>query len=93
MQEKVEEVGEGGSREATYKKESLNALLVQQKTAIQIGDGISADIIKQSPVSNSGDVLKKVSGASIQGGKFAVIRGLNDRYNTAFLNGAPAAKH
>lgn len=88
MQEVISEVGEVVV-EATYKKESINALLVQQKTAIQIGDGISADIIKQSPVSNSGDVLKKVSGASIQGGKFAVIRGLNDRYNTAYLNGAP----
>lgn len=74
---------------ATYKKESVQSLLIQQKTAIQIGDGISAEQIKQSPVSNSGDVLKKVSGASIQGGKFAVIRGLNDRYNTAYLNGAP----
>ena len=30
-----------------------------------------------------------VSGASIQDNKFAVIRGLNDRYNAAFLNGAP----
>lgn len=74
---------------ASYKKESVNALLLQQKNATSIGDGVSAEVIRQSTASNSGDVIKKVSGASIQGGKFAVIRGLNDRYNTAYINGAP----
>lgn len=74
---------------ASYKKESVNALLLQQKNATSIGDGVSAEVIRQSTASNSGDVIKKVSGASVQGGKFAVIRGLNDRYNTAYINGAP----
>jgi outer membrane receptor protein involved in Fe transport len=34
-------------------------------------------------------VIKRVTGASIQNDKFAVIRGLNDRYNASFINGAP----
>lgn len=34
-------------------------------------------------------MLKRVSGASIQDGKYAVIRGLPDRYNAAYLNGSP----
>jgi outer membrane receptor protein involved in Fe transport len=34
-------------------------------------------------------VIKRVSGASIQDDRFAIIRGLNDRYNAAFINGAP----
>ncbi len=88
MSEKVEEVGEVVVT-ASFKKNTTNALLIQQKKAISIGDGISAEDIRKAPVSNSGDVIKKVSGASIQGGKFAVIRGLNDRYNTAYINGAP----
>lgn len=88
LSEKVEEVGEVVIT-ASFKKNSVNALLIQQKNSISIGDGISAEVIRQSPASNSGDVIKKVSGASIQGGKFAVIRGLNDRYNTAYINGAP----
>lgn len=74
---------------ASYKKESVNSLLLQQKNSISIGDGVSAEVIRQSTASSSGDVIKKVSGASVQGGKFAVIRGLNDRYNTAYINGAP----
>jgi TonB-dependent receptor len=33
--------------------------------------------------------LKRISGASIQDNKFVIIRGLNDRYNAAYINGAP----
>lgn len=88
LSEKVEEVT-GVVVTASFKKNTTNALLIKQKNSLSIGDGISAEVIRQSPASNSGDVIKKVSGASIQGGKFAVIRGLNDRYNTAYLNGAP----
>ncbi len=73
---------------SSYKKESLNALLVQQKNMATISDGISAEMIRKSPDKNSGDVLKRVSGISISEGKFAIIRGLSDRYNVAMLNGS-----
>lgn len=69
--------------------ESVNVLLLQQKNAASVSDGISAETIKRTPDKTTSDVLKRVSGASIQENKFAVIRGLNDRYNAAFLNGAP----
>lgn len=72
-----------------YKRETMNAILIDQKNAASIGDGISADVIKTTPAKTTSDVLKKVSGASIQDNKFAIIRGLNDRYNAAFINGAP----
>lgn len=72
-----------------YKRETMNAILIDQKNASSIGDGISADVIKTTPAKTTSDVLKKVSGASIQDNKFAIIRGLNDRYNAAFINGAP----
>lgn len=71
------------------KKESINAILIQQKNAAAISNGISAETIKTSPDRNTGEVLKRISGASIQDNKFAIIRGLNDRYNTAMINGAP----
>ncbi len=51
---------------------------------------IGQEAIKQAPgTTNAGDVLKKLTGASIQNNKFAVIRGLSDRYNFALINGAP----
>lgn len=75
--------------QGTLKKETSSALLIQQKKNVSISDGISADMIKKTPDATTGDVMKRVSGTSIQDNKFAVIRGLNDRYNTAYINGAP----
>jgi len=75
--------------EATAKRESVNAMLIQQKNSISVSDGISAEAIKKTPDRNSGDVLKRISGTTIQDNKFAIIRGLNDRYNAVYINGAP----
>ena len=71
------------------KVESVKSLLLQQKNNASVSDGISAESIKRTPDKNTSDVLKRISGASIQDNKFVIIRGLNDRYNTALLNGAP----
>jgi TonB-dependent receptor len=73
---------------ATYKQENISALYAQQKNSAVISDGISAEIIKRSPDKNTGEVLKRVSGTTIQDNKFVVIRGLSDRYNTAMLDGS-----
>lgn len=74
---------------AELKKESQSALMIQQKNAVSVSDGISADAIRKTPDKNTSDVLKRISGASIQDNKFAVIRGLNERYTSAYINGAP----
>ncbi|MBK8554673.1 MAG: TonB-dependent receptor [Lewinellaceae bacterium] len=73
---------------ATARKESMGALTILQKNSPMIADGISAESIKRTPDRTTGDVIRRVSGASIQDNKFAVIRGLSDRYNIAMLNGA-----
>ncbi|MES2418468.1 MAG: TonB-dependent receptor [Bacteroidota bacterium] len=73
---------------ASFKQESINSLYAQQKNSASISDGISSESIKRSPDKNTSDVLKRVSGASIQDNKFVVIRGLSDRYNTALLDHA-----
>ncbi|WP_317899403.1 TonB-dependent receptor [Aurantibacillus circumpalustris] len=73
----------------TLNKENNTALVLQQKNNASVSDGISAETIRRTPDKNTSDVLKRVSGASIQDNKFAVIRGLNERYNAAYLNGAP----
>lgn len=71
------------------RKENSSALLIQQKNSVSVSDGISADVIKKSPDNTTSDVMKRISGTSIQDNKFAIIRGLNDRYNSAYINGAP----
>ena len=71
------------------KAESIKSLLTLQKNNSSVSDGISAESIKRTPDKTTSDVLKRISGASIQDNRFVIIRGLNDRYNAAFLNGAP----
>ncbi|HEY1024369.1 MAG TPA: TonB-dependent receptor [Sphingobacteriaceae bacterium] len=73
---------------ATARQETIGTLYAQQKNSISISSGISSDVIRRSPDRNTGDVLKRVSGASIQDNKFVVVRGLSDRYNAATLNNA-----
>ena len=69
------------------RKENLNSLLVTRKNASVVSDGISADLIRKSPDRNTSDVLKRISGTSVQDNKYVVVRGMNDRYNEAMLNG------
>ncbi|GAB1462333.1 TonB-dependent receptor [Pedobacter sp.] len=73
---------------ASVKQESVNTLYLKQKTNVSISDGISADQIKRSPDRNTSEVLKRVSGTSIQDNKFVIVRGLSDRYNSTLLNNA-----
>ncbi len=70
-------------------QESTNALRIIQKNSASMADGMTADNIKRTPDKSTADVLKRVSGVSIQDNKFAIVRGLNERYNVAFLNGSP----
>jgi len=70
----------------SFKKESVNALYAQQKNSAVISDGISSDNIKKSPDRSTGDVLKRVSGTTVQDNKFVIVRGLSDRYNNASLD-------
>ncbi len=76
---------------SSLKKENISALYVMQKNNFAVSSGISADLIKRSPDRNTGEVLKRVSGTSLQNGKYVIIRGLNERYNASMINGAQMA--
>ena len=73
---------------STRRQESTVALLTFQRTSAGMSSGLAADFIRRTPDKNTGEVLKRVSGASIQDNKFVVVRGLSDRYNAAMLNSA-----
>lgn len=72
----------------TFKRESVGSLNLQAKTSVTMVDGLSQEVIKKSPDRNLGETLKRVGGLTIQGDRFVIIRGLNDRYNSVLLNGA-----
>jgi hypothetical protein len=73
---------------STRKQESTVALLTFQRSNTALSSGIAADFIRRTPDKNTGEVLKRVSGASIQDNRFVIVRGLSDRYNAAMLNSA-----
>ena len=72
----------------TMKKENINSLYTMQKNNASISDGISADVIRKSPDRSTGEVLKRVSGTTIQDNKFVIVRGLSDRYNVGMVDNA-----
>jgi len=73
----------------TLNKENNTALVLQQKNNASVSDGISAEAIKRTPDKTTSDVLRRISGVTIQNDKFVVVRGLNERYNASYLNGSP----
>jgi hypothetical protein len=72
----------------TAERSTSVAQMIERKKAVGVSDAISADLIKRTPDRTTSDVLKRITGASIQEGKFAIIRGMNDRYNAGYLDGA-----
>ena len=73
---------------ATPERSSSVAMMIERKKAAQVSDGITADLIRKTPDRTTSDVLKRITGATIQENKFAIIRGMNDRYNAGYLDGA-----
>jgi len=70
----------------TVRRETAASLYAAQKSSSAISDAISAEVIKKSPDRTTSEVLRRVSGTSIQDNKFVIIRGLSERYNSSLLN-------
>ena len=72
---------------ANYKKASVEGLLVRQKNAAELSNGISAEQLARTPDKNIGESLKRISGVSSMDNKFVLVRGIGERYNSATLDG------
>lgn len=73
---------------ATYNQASAQGLYARQKNIAAMSDGVSADLIKKTSDNNVAQVLKRVSGVTIDNGKYVTVRGMSERYNNVQLNGA-----
>lgn len=62
------------------------ALLSALQQMPQIATGLSAQTIQQTPDRTAAAVLSRVTGVSLNDGRFLVIRGMNERYNPVLLN-------
>ncbi len=72
---------------SSARKETVSAAIAFQKNTNTVAQIISAETIRRSPDKNTGEVLKRITGLSVQDGRYLIVRGLADRYNQAMLNG------
>lgn len=83
--EEYEVVGE-------YNEGGINNILLGQAETPGFMGGLGRADFKKAALSDAGDAVGKISGANIVDGKFAVVRGLADRYvATMFNNGLIAS--
>ena len=73
---------------ASAERGSVSAALDEQRTASGIVSSVTAEQIARSPDSDAAQAVQRVSGVTVQDGKYVVVRGLGERYTTASLNGA-----
>src|SRR5687767_10821154 len=73
---------------AEAERGSVNAALDAQRNATGIVNAVTAEQISRSPDSDAAQAVQRVSGVTVQDGKYVFVRGLGERYTTTSLNGA-----
>lgn len=69
-------------------RSSEAALMTIKRKSANLIDGISSAKFKQIGDSDAADAVKRVTGVSVEGGKYVYVRGLGDRYTKTLLNNA-----
>lgn len=64
------------------------ALLADRQKAAAVSDSLGAEFMSRAGANDAAEAMSKMVGANIVDGKFAVIRGLGDRYSNTLMNGA-----
>ncbi|MGH7475081.1 MAG: TonB-dependent receptor domain-containing protein [Longimicrobiales bacterium] len=73
---------------AAAERGTVSRALDQQRTAAGIVNSIVAEQIARHPDSDAAAAVQRVSGVTVQDGKYVFVRGLGERYTTTSLNGA-----
>jgi outer membrane receptor protein involved in Fe transport len=73
---------------AEAERGTVSRALDEQRNATNIVSAVSAEQIRRSPDSDAGQAVQRVSGVSVQDGKYVFVRGLGERYTTTSLNGS-----
>ena len=71
----------------TAKNNTEASVLLIQKRAVNLIDGLSAQSIQKTGDSDLASAIKRIPGVSVQDGKFVYVRGLGDRYSKTLLGG------
>jgi outer membrane receptor protein involved in Fe transport len=73
---------------AAAERGSVATALNEQRNARGVVSAITAEEMSRSPDGDAAAAVRRVSGVTVQDGRFVVVRGLGERYTTTALNGA-----
>lgn len=73
---------------AEVERGTVAAAIEEQRNADNIVSAITSEQIQKSPDGDAGQAVQRVTGVTVQDGKYVFVRGLGERYTTTTLNGA-----
>jgi hypothetical protein len=73
---------------ASAERGTVSEALDRQRTATGVVNSITREQISKSPDGDAAQAMQRVSGVTVQDGRYVVVRGLGERYTTTSLNGA-----
>ena len=85
MKEASDQLGEVVVQ-ATVKRKTETALLTLKRKSAVVMDGISSSLIKEIGDNDAVEAAKRITGVTVEGGKYVYVRGLGDSYSKTTLN-------
>ena len=73
---------------AEAERGSVASALNEQRQSLNVVNAITSEEISRSPDGDAAAAVQRVSGVTVQDGKFVFVRGLGERYTTTSLNGS-----
>ncbi|MGK2962783.1 MAG: TonB-dependent receptor domain-containing protein, partial [Gemmatimonadaceae bacterium] len=73
---------------ASSERGTVSEALDRQRTATGVVNAVTREQISKSPDGDAAQAMQRVSGVTVQDGRYVVVRGLGERYTTTSLNGA-----
>ena len=74
----------------TAKRDQASSVTLfnKKRNSINSIDGVSVDLIKRTGDPNVAAAMQRITGVTVEGGKYVYVRGLGDRYSKSTLNGS-----
>ncbi|HEV2130687.1 MAG TPA: TonB-dependent receptor [Longimicrobiaceae bacterium] len=79
---------QGVTVSAERERGTVSRTLNEQRHAVGVVNAVSLEQIARSPDGDAAAAVQRVSGVTVQDGKYVFVRGLGERYTTTSLNGA-----
>lgn len=73
---------------AVVERGSVVQALDDQRNSASIVNSVTAEQMAKSPDGDAAQAVQRVSGVTVQDGRYVIVRGLGERYTTTSMNGA-----